>query len=115
MCIVYILLYFFTIQVASGLAYLHEHKIVYYDLKSPNILVFKFPLAQESLQATQTNLSLTSQVDDQPSPQHCSGNLIFVHYYSWQSSVNIIIYTHVWCVLLGAINMYMYTNSAFVS
>ena len=42
------------LQVASGLAYLHERKIVYYDLKSPNILVFEFPSPQESLQATQT-------------------------------------------------------------
>jgi serine/threonine protein kinase len=41
------------VQVASGLAYLHAQKIVYYDLKSPNILVFKFPSVQESLQATQ--------------------------------------------------------------
>ena len=40
-------------QVASGLAYLHEHKIVYYDLKSPNILVFQFPSAHDSLLATQ--------------------------------------------------------------
>ena len=38
-------------QVASGLAYLHdEHGIVYYDLKSPNILVFQFPSVQYSLQ-----------------------------------------------------------------
>ena len=43
-----------SFQVASGLAYLHERKIVYYDLKSPNILVFDFPSPQESLQATQT-------------------------------------------------------------
>ena len=40
-------------QVASGLAYLHERKIVYYDLKSPNILVFQFPSPDESLMATQ--------------------------------------------------------------
>ena len=38
---------------ASGLTYLHKHKIVYYDLKSPNILVFRFPSAQESLQSAQ--------------------------------------------------------------
>lgn len=41
------------LQVASGLTYLHEHKIVYYDLKSPNILVFQFPSVHDSLSATQ--------------------------------------------------------------
>ncbi len=40
-------------QVASGLAYLHSRRVVYYDLKSPNILVFQFPSVQESLAATQ--------------------------------------------------------------
>lgn len=39
-------------QVASGLAYLHCLNVVYYDLKSPNILVFKFPTADESLQVS---------------------------------------------------------------
>lgn len=39
-------------QVASGLSYLHEHGIVYYDLKSPNVLVFHFPTPQDSLRAT---------------------------------------------------------------
>ena len=38
------------LQVASGVSHLHEHNIVYYDLKSPNILVFQFPTPQESLQ-----------------------------------------------------------------
>ena len=42
-----------AIQVASGLAYLHDHNIVYYDLKSPNVLVFQYPSAQDSLQASQ--------------------------------------------------------------
>jgi serine/threonine protein kinase len=43
-----------AVQVARGLSYLHYHKVVYYDLKSPNVLVFQFPSAQESLQqATQ--------------------------------------------------------------
>ena len=45
--------YLFSIQVASGLAYLHDHNIVYYDLKSPNVLVFQYPSAQDSLQASQ--------------------------------------------------------------
>ncbi len=45
-------------QVASGLAYLHEHNIVYYDLKSPNILVFQFPSAQDSLRATTTSTAV---------------------------------------------------------
>jgi serine/threonine protein kinase len=36
-------------QVASGLAYLHSRNIVYYDLKSPNILAFRFPTANESI------------------------------------------------------------------
>ena len=37
-------------KVACGVAHLHQHHIVYYDLKSSNILVFQFPTAQESLQ-----------------------------------------------------------------
>lgn len=39
-------------QVASGLAYLHSRNVVYYDLKSPNILVFAYPSADQSLQAS---------------------------------------------------------------
>ena len=39
-----------THKVACGVAHLHQHHIVYYDLKSSNILVFQFPTAQESLQ-----------------------------------------------------------------
>ena len=50
---------------------MHEHDVVYYDLKSPNILVFKFPSAQESLQATAGALE-----EDQPAPQQCSGTYI---------------------------------------
>ena len=42
----------FLTQVASGLAYLHDHNIVYYDLKSPNVLVFQYPSAQDSLKAS---------------------------------------------------------------
>ena len=37
-------------KVACGVSHLHQHNIVYYDLKSSNILVFQFPTAQESLQ-----------------------------------------------------------------
>ena len=57
------------IQVAAGLSYMHEHDVVYYDLKSPNILVFKFPSAQESLQATAGALE-----EDQTAPQQCTGS-----------------------------------------
>ena len=39
-----------SLQVARGLSYLHEYKIVYFDLNSPNVLVFQFPSPQESLQ-----------------------------------------------------------------
>lgn len=39
-------------QVASGLAYLHSRHIVYYDLKSPNILAFEYPKGDESTQVT---------------------------------------------------------------
>ena len=37
-------------QVANGLQYLHDKHVVYYDLKSPNILVFEFPTPEESMQ-----------------------------------------------------------------
>ncbi|KAI6646758.1 Leucine-rich repeat serine/threonine-protein kinase 1-like [Oopsacas minuta] len=33
-------------QVAEGIAYLHKKEIIYYDLKSPNILAFEFPTIQ---------------------------------------------------------------------
>uniref|UniRef100_A0A1X7UH02 non-specific serine/threonine protein kinase n=1 Tax=Amphimedon queenslandica TaxID=400682 RepID=A0A1X7UH02_AMPQE len=39
-------------QVANGLSYLHSRNVVYYDLKSPNILVFEFPSADESLRVS---------------------------------------------------------------
>ena len=39
-------------QVACGLEYLHYKDIVYYDLKSPNILVFEFPTPSESMQVS---------------------------------------------------------------
>ena len=41
---------YLSLQVAGGLSHLHEYNIVYYDLKSPNVLVFQFPSPQESLQ-----------------------------------------------------------------
>ena len=47
-------------QVACGLAYLHSRNVVYYDLKSPNILVFKFPTADESLQVSLGYASIKS-------------------------------------------------------
>ena len=52
---------------------MHEHNVVYYDLKSPNILVFKFPSAQESLQATAGALD-----DGQPTPRECAGIVVLV-------------------------------------
>ncbi len=39
-------------QVACGLEYLHYKHVVYYDLKSPNILVFEFPTPSESTQVS---------------------------------------------------------------
>ena len=39
-------------QVANGLEYLHYKHVVYYDLKSPNILVFEFPTPEESTQVS---------------------------------------------------------------
>ena len=63
------------LQVASGLAYLHEHNIVYYDLKSPNILVFQFPNTHDSLLATQgqgfTDQCTTPSAKNSDSPGMC--------------------------------------------
>lgn len=39
-------------QVACGLEYLHYKHIVYYDLKTPNVLVFQFPSPDESNQVS---------------------------------------------------------------
>ena len=50
-------------QVAKGLAYLHEYKIVYYDLKSPNVLVFQFPSPQQSLQQTSQQVHTATRVE----------------------------------------------------
>ena len=35
-----------------GLLYLHDADIIYYDLKSPNVLVMKYPSAYYSIQCT---------------------------------------------------------------
>ena len=35
---------FFLLQIASALAFLHQKHIIYFDLKSDNVLVWKFPL-----------------------------------------------------------------------
>ena len=51
------------LQVAKGLAYLHEYKIVYYDLKSPNVLVFQFPSPQQSLQQTSQQVHTATRVE----------------------------------------------------
>lgn len=63
-------------QVSSGLTYLHNHKIVYYDLKSPNILVFKYPSAEESLQAAQgLDVSLESEEEEERAEKEIGGEM----------------------------------------
>ena len=39
-----------VLQIASGLDYLHQHEIAHLDIKSPNILVWKFPMQFSSRQ-----------------------------------------------------------------
>lgn len=53
-------------QVASGLAYLHNRNVVYYDLKSPNILVFEFPSPDQSLQVSLESASVVDQLGKFP-------------------------------------------------
>lgn len=43
---------YYTQQVVRGLLYLHDCGIIYYDLKSPNVLVFRYPSAYYSIQCT---------------------------------------------------------------
>ena len=62
----------------SGLVYLHTQKIAYYDLKSPNILVFKFPSVHEALEATQGQGYLTPLPTKQISEYWC-GVCVYVH------------------------------------
>ena len=49
-CFVYQTLHVYYPQIASGLDYLHQHEIAHLDIKSPNILVWKFPMQFSSRQ-----------------------------------------------------------------
>jgi len=43
-------IFIYCIQISSGLEYLHRHQIAHLDIKSPNVLVWEFPLQLGSRQ-----------------------------------------------------------------
>lgn len=55
-------------QVAEGLAYLHKKEIIYYDLKSPNILAFQFPTIQQLKRRDERGVTSYCMLDDEKIP-----------------------------------------------